>query len=290
MNEFAIACNLCGAFDSKTLVVKDGFRVARCRHCSLVYVGNPPDQEYLGRHYSFEAGYHEELKSNSASVDLHDAEARRNLALLNGYRQGGTLLDIGCSTGLFMAKARAAGWSVCGCEYSDDSAAVARAKHGLDVVSGALQPDCFAAGSFDVVTLWDVLEHVPDPQSLLRLAATLLKADGLLVVKTPNVDGLYPRWSLKALPYAGFWGHPEPPGHLFQFSARTLARMVLATGLTPVGITYARIPLRYSFGSVGQWFRSFKWAAYCLAFIPLALAGPALRSGDDMTLVARRKP
>lgn len=290
MNEPAIACNLCGATESTLLVVKDGFRIVRCRHCSLVFVGNPPDQAFLSQHYSFEAGYHEELKSNPASVNFHDAEARRNLARLSGYRQGGTLLDIGCSTGLFLAKARAAGWAVRGNEYSADSAAVARSLHGLEVVSGALQADSFAAASFDVVTLWDVLEHVPDPQSTLRLAATLLKPGGLLVVKTPNIDGLYPQWSLKALPYAGFWGHPEPPGHLFQFSARTLTSMVRAAGLEPVGITHARIPLHYSFGSVAQWFRSLKWAAYCLAFIPLAWAGPALRSGDDITLVARRKP
>lgn len=290
MNGPAIACNLCGAIESTLLVVKDGFRIVRCRHCSLVFVGNPPDQNFLSQHYSFEAGYHEELKSNPASVKFHDAEARRNLARLSGYRQGGTLLDIGCSTGLFLAKAGAAGWIVRGNEYSADSAAVARATHGLDVVSGALQADSFAAGSFDVVTLWDVLEHVPDPQSTLRLAAALLKPGGLLVVKTPNVDGLYPRWSLKALPYAGFWGHPEPPGHLFQFSARTLTSMVTAAGLYPLDISHARIPLHYSFGSVSQWFRSLKWAAYCLAFIPLAWAGPALRSGDDITLVARRKP
>ena len=290
MSAAAIDCNLCGAHDSTLLTTKDGFQVRRCRRCSLVFVGNPPDQTFLSRHYSFDAGYHDELKTNPASVEFHEAEARRNLALLTRYRQGGTLLDIGCSTGLFLAKARAAGWVVRGNEYSADSAQVARTAHGLDVVSGALQPGSFAAASFDVVTLWDVLEHVPDPQSTLRLAASLLKPAGLLVVKTPNVDGLYPRWSLKALPYVGFWGHPEPPGHLFQFSVRTLGRMVSAAGLDPVGTTHARIPLNYSFGTVSQWFRSLKWAAYCLAFIPLAWVGPLLRSGDDITLVARRKP
>lgn len=290
MSAAAIACNLCGTTDPTLLIVKDGFRVLRCRQCSLVFIGNPPDQHFLSQHYSFEAGYHRELESNPASVEFHAAEARRNLALLSRHRQGGTLLDIGCSTGLFLAKARAAGWVVRGIEYSADSAQVARTAHGLDVISGALQADSFAAAAFDVVTLWDVLEHVPDPQSTLRLAATLLKPGGLLVVKTPNVDGLYPRWSLKALPYAGFWGHPEPPGHLFQFSVRTLHRMVCAANLEPVGVSHARIPLNYSFGTVAQWCRSLKWAAYCLAFIPVAWVGPALRSGDDITLVARRKP
>ena len=214
-----IACNACGATDSTALIVKDGFRVVRCSRCSLVFVGNPPDQDFLSKHYSFEAGYHEELKTNAASVAFHDAEARRNLARLDRHRQGGLLLDIGCSTGLFLAKARAAGWQVRGNEYSADSAQVARSTHGLDVVSGALQANSFPAASFDVVTLWDVLEHVPDPQATLRLARGLLKPGGLLVVKTPNVDGVYPRWSLKAAPWVGFWGHPEPPGHLFQTPA-----------------------------------------------------------------------
>ena len=290
MNEAAVACNFCGAVESALMIVKDGFRVVRCCHCDLVFVGNPPDQGFLTKHYSFETGYHEELKSNPASIAFHDAEARRNLALLSRYRKGGTLLDIGCSTGLFLAKARAAGWVVHGNEYSADSAQVARATHGLDVVSGTLQTNSFATTSFDVVTLWDVLEHIPDPQATLRLAATLLKPGGLLIVKTPNVDGLYPRWSLKASPYVGFWGHAEPPGHLFQFSVSTLTRMVITAGLDPINVTHARIPLTYSFGTVAQWLRSLKWAVYCLAFIPLAWVGPTLRSGDDITLVASRKP
>ena len=153
---------------------------------------------------------------------------------------------------------------------------------------GALERGMYAPGSFDVITLWDVIEHVPDPRAVLEMAAELLAPGGVMMVKTPNCDGLYPRLSLALAGRLGFWGHPDPPGHLFQFSVSTLSRMVHAVGLRACAVHHGRIPIEYSFGKPAGWFRSAKWAAYCVMFLPLAWAGPLLRQGDDFTVVARR--
>jgi len=284
----AIPCNLCGSASAASLFSKNGFDIVRCRTCELVFVGNPPRHDELQKLYSFEHGYQTELVEDPISKEFHRQEAARNLALLQRHAKPGRLLDVGCSTGLFLQAAGAAGWQARGVEYSPDSSAVARDVYGQDVVTGALEPGMFEPGSFDVVTFWDVIEHVPDPQHTLNVAAQLLAPGGLMVLKTPNVDGLYPQASLLAAERLGFWGHPEPPGHLFQFSVKTLERLAEQAGLQPRNVVHQRIPLAYSFGTPRQWFRSAKWAVYCAAFVPLAVVGPWLGRGDDITLFSRR--
>lgn len=282
------ACNLCGGAGFEALLNKDGFDLVRCRGCELVFVANPPDAEGLARLYSFDSGYHASLEVDAATTAFHVREAALNLKLLKRHARTGRLLDIGCSTGQFLAEARESGWPGQGLEYSPDSSKVARELRGLDVKTGALTGSTFEPNSFDVITLWDVIEHLPDPMGTLRHIAKILAPGGLLVLKTPNVDGLYPRLSLRLAGLLGFWGHAEPPGHLYQFSARTLERMGRQAGLETVALHHQRIPISYSFGSFKQWFRSAKWAAYCAAFAPLAWLGPLIGRGDDIALVLRR--
>ncbi len=283
------SCNLCGATDADLLVLKDGFNVVRCRRCRLVYVSNPPDSQELSRLYSFNGGYHTELTVDAVSVALHEGEAQRYVGILEALRTPGRLLDVGCSTGLFLKAAQRAGWSVKGIEYSNDTADTARGVHGLDVHTGSLDEGALEGERFDVITMWDVLEHVPDPRAMLVRARALLPSEGLLIIKTPNVDGWFPRLSLLPAGILQFWAHPEPPGHLFQFSRRTVEALLGATGFRVVDVRYGRIPIRYSFGTPRRWFRSIRWALYCLAFIPVALIAPYFRAGDDMIVVARPK-
>lgn len=284
----AISCNLCGGASAVPLFSKDGFDLVRCAGCELVFVGNPPRNDELQKLYSFEHGYQKELVEDPISTGFHREEAVRNLALLQNHARPGRLLDVGCSTGLFLSAARQAGWQARGVEYSADSSRVAREVYGQDVVTGALEPGMFEPGSFDVVTFWDVIEHVPDPVHTLGVAAQLLAPGGLMVLKTPNVDGLYPKASLALAHRLGFWGHPEPPGHLFQFSEKTLGRLAARAGLQPRTTVHQRIPLSYSFGAPREWLRSAKWAAYCAVFLPMAVAGPWLGRGDDIALVAAK--
>lgn len=280
-------CNLCDYPAGAARFSKDGFDLVQCGACGLWYVSNPPSAVELARLYSFDAGYHADLAADTASAAFHAGEAVRNLRLLERHATSGRLLDVGCSSGLFLKAARERGWRVQGLEYSADSSRIARDVHGLPVKTGELSSETFEPGSFDVLTMWDVIEHVPDPLTTVRNAARLLAPGGLLVIKTPNVDGLYPRVSLRLADRLGFWGHPEPPGHLYQFSVRTLKRLVARAGLEVVNVYHRRIPLTYSFGEPRAWLRSVKWALYCLAFLPLAWLGPFFSSGDDVAIVAR---
>ena len=283
-----VVCNVCGSASREAVWTKDGYRLVRCRSCGLLYIENPPSSEELRAHYSFAAGYHKGLAADGADVVVHADEARANLSVLNQNAQSGRLLDIGCSTGLFLAVALQAGWDARGLEYSADSARVARERHGLEVEQGELLSGRYAPALFDVVTMWDVIEHMPDPRAALRVVHEILKPGGLFVAKTPNADGIYPRASLAVAGLAGLWGHPEPPGHLYQFSVTTLGRLLRDCGFTTGRIHHQRIPIAYSFGDLKGWFRSAKWLAYSCAFAPLALTGPWFGSGDAFTIVARK--
>jgi SAM-dependent methyltransferase len=283
-------CNLCHCAGAQVVITKDGFELARCGQCGLLYVRNPPSDEQRANLYSFEAGYHAELVSDPISTDFHAQEAQRNLHVLLPHASAGRLLDIGCSTGLFLKAAKERGWAGQGLEYSPDSSRIAREVHGMDVKTGELKAGTYPPSSFDIVTLWDVIEHVPDPAATLAQVSGILAAGGLLVMKTPNADGLYPRASLPFAKALGFWGHAEPPGHLYQFSVSTLTRLAEQAGFDVVAVQHQRIPLTYSFGPLRTWLRSLKWAVYCAAFVPLAWLGPFVRLGDDFVLVARKRP
>jgi SAM-dependent methyltransferase len=282
------ACNLCGGASHSLLWVKEGFRIVRCDGCGLLFVDNPPTAEQLQEHYSFDTGYHQGLVSSSAEVAKHTAEALANLRVLQQSASPSRLLDVGCSTGLFLSAAREAGWDINGLEYSADSARVARERLGAVIQQGELVKGRYPSASFDVVTMWDVIEHMPDPRAALDVVHDILKPGGLYVAKTPNADGIYPRASLAVAGLAGFWGHPEPPGHLYQFSIDTFSRMLRDVGFSTGRVHHQRIPLAYSFGNLRGWFRSVKWAAYSCAFAPFSLAGPYLGRGDAFTIVARK--
>lgn len=283
------SCKLCGTAAGREIFVKNGFSLVECSGCSLVYVADPPSGDELRRLYSSESGYHTSL-FNLASPDsiARRAAAREYFEILSKFRSGGSILDIGCSSGFFLIQARDGGWKARGLEVSGDTARVARDQFGLDVLTGTLEEGTFPEGCFDVVTLWDVIEHVPDPVKTLALVHRILKDDGLVMFVTPNVGGLFPKMAYLAGRIIGYWPHPEPPHHLFQFSKRTAREVAKRTGFEVLRILDLRIPIRYTFGGFTANLGSAKQLLYTLFFAPFAFIGPFFKSGDSMLVVAKK--
>ncbi|MFQ5512798.1 MAG: class I SAM-dependent methyltransferase [Myxococcota bacterium] len=281
-------CALCEATDSTLVHVKRGYELRRCGSCGLVYVANPPASREIASLYSFEAGYHGELRDESGEFQEALRVARHDFELLRVRREPGRLLDVGCSVGFFLRVAREAGWEVCGLEVSADTSRIARERYGLDVRTGKLEDDGWDPESFDVVTLWDVIEHLPDPKAALAAVHRILKPKGLLVFETPNIDGAFPRLSRRLARPLGQWRHPEPPAHLFQFGTATARRLLETTGFELLETRHERIPIRYSFGRLRRWFRSPRRLVHALLFVPVALVGPLLASGDTVIYFARK--
>lgn len=145
-------------------------------------------------------------------------------------KANGRLLDVGCAAGFFLAEARRY-FDVRGVELSEYSSRFAREHLGLPVFTGSLAAAGFADASFDLITLWDVIEHVPDPFDVLRECRRLLRPSGHVVLTTGDIGSGYamrsgPNWHLLA-----------PPWHLYYFSRRTMASMAVRAGLSIAGIS-----------------------------------------------------
>src|SRR5439155_7104067 len=161
--------------------------IVRCIGCGLVRQSPQPQPTDLVQAYQAVADerYEEEA---SGRVETFS----RALEDLSRHESPGRLLDVGCHIGIFLDVARRAGWETYGVELSRWSADRARAR-GLRVVDGTLETAGFEAGSFDVITMWDVIEHLADPFTELQRAAKLLRPGGLLALSTMNVDAWFPR-------------------------------------------------------------------------------------------------
>jgi 2-polyprenyl-3-methyl-5-hydroxy-6-metoxy-1,4-benzoquinol methylase len=286
----SVSCNLCDRNSVRALFVKKGFVLGQCKYCNLVYVQNPPLPEELKRLYSFKAGYQVRFRDDDKECQKYIAEAQQHYEFINRYKRRSRILDIGCSAGFFLKVARDHDWDTHGLEISEDSAALAGERYGLNVTIGNLQESTFPPNYFDVITLWDVLEHLDDPKKTLSIANRIIKDSGILVISTPNIDGLFPRLSYRVANLINYWPHPEPPRHLFQFSKKTLGQLLKLTGFTLLEVKSERIPIQYTFGTLQELIRSPKRLFYALIFAPIALAGPMLRAGDSMIVAATKAP
>ncbi|MEA2828919.1 MAG: hypothetical protein QOG43_3358 [Actinomycetota bacterium] len=157
-----------------------------------------------------------------AAVPALRMEAQWGCILVPGARPGGRLLDVGCGAGRYLLVMKALGWDVVGVEPDAGSRAVAESQ-GLRVVPTLADGD-LAPGSFDVITLNHVIEHLADPVAELRSLRPLLAPDGLLGVATPNWASLGRRF------FGPSWYALEAPRHLVLFDPATLRATVEAAG------------------------------------------------------------
>ncbi|MDE1466705.1 class I SAM-dependent methyltransferase [Aurantiacibacter sp. D1-12] len=292
-NGLSVPCNLCGASEHEHLFTKKGYHLVRCNSCDLAYIANPPDAEGIKAIYTTSSNYHEQLlDSGSEEYQRQRRAAHQHMQMLRHFRpdtSGQLLLDIGCSSGIFLGEARSTGMVCMGAELSPETADFARRHFSLPVHQGDWRDADFADESFDVITLFDVIEHLLDPQQELKDLLRLLKPGGLLLLSTPDIDGLFPRASYPLAKKLDYWPHPEPPHHLFQFSQKTLSAMVGNAGFNVEGAKHTSIDLSYNFGTPESWKQSPKMLAYAALFAPIAVLGQAIGKGDWLYLAATKR-
>jgi 2-polyprenyl-3-methyl-5-hydroxy-6-metoxy-1,4-benzoquinol methylase len=199
------------------------------------------------------------------------------------------VLDVGCAAGYFLRVMRDEGHDVFGVELSAAIARHARSELGNERIHVGTLGDLpagsphFAAGSFDLVTMWDVVEHVADPQALLRQAHQLLKPDGTLVIETQNVDSAF------AILLGRRWHHYKHEEHLYHFNPETVTKLLQQTGFELVRSTASYGGKYVSLGFIAERAaRLHRSVSFLLK--PLALARGAnmyLNFRDEMVVVAR---
>lgn len=158
--------------------------------------------------------------------NLHELTTLRRVRRLRRYARGTRLLEVGSGAGDFLYASRKAGWEVAAVEYSEPVVEVIRTELGLDIRAGELQPGLWTDGSFDLVVLWSVLEHVPDPLETLRTVYSYLKPGGTVFLQIPTVDGVQAGMSFEE-----YWALLDLPRHLNFFGKASLARLCDKAGL-----------------------------------------------------------
>lgn len=225
------ACPLCGSLSNTPHLQKYGHSICRCNDCGHIHVNPMPSDEALTAHYQdlsyFEGADEQGYKSYA---DMHRAlkpHFERRLSLLKSKAASGNqLLDFGCADGYFLSLAKKHGWRISGVELSSEMAA--RASKELGVSIDQAIPDRF--GAYDVMTMWEVIEHMPRPIEHLRRLIDLLKPGGVLALSTPNTE----HW--QAVRSHDKWVSYRPPSHLQYFTESTLSRSLSAAGFCNVVI------------------------------------------------------
>jgi ubiquinone/menaquinone biosynthesis C-methylase UbiE len=151
---------------------------------------------------------------------------------INKLKPNGKLLDVGCGEGLFLKLAQKIGWQVSGTEVSSYASKFASNILGAEIFCGQLHQRHFADNSFDVVTMWHVLEHVKDPKGYLREIYRIMKPGGLLVLAVPNVNNFVMQSAYRVMRHRKLklFSINDKEVHLYHFSTKTIGAYYDRTG------------------------------------------------------------
>lgn len=216
---------------SKLLTVKDftvsaeNFEIVECTACGFRFTAHPPAPDQIGKYYQSDAYIsHTDSKKGIFNtiyqlIRKQAVASKRKLVTHHSHCNKGQLLDYGCGTGAFLMEMKSAGWQVQGME-PDPGAASRASELTSSTISHPDQLSSLPSDSFNVVTMWHVLEHVHDLHGTLDHVKRILKQDGILIVAVPN------HTSYDASHYAAHWAAYDVPRHLHHFSPDSLSTLM----------------------------------------------------------------
>jgi len=244
-----VACNLCGLDDTQVLFRKkdkchisdDEFQVVACKRCGLLYVNPRPTEAEMGKFYPETYSWKETLEANlffikwvrrlERSYRYHLLRDEVSKVVKFTGRSSGRVLDVGCGTGDRLDVFRSKGFETHGVETSD-SADYAKEHLNLSVSKGNLFSVRFPDRFFDIVTLYNVLEHTHDPTRVCDEIHRILKDDGFLIIQVPNKDSLQHRIFEKR------WAAFDLPRDLYYFGTESLKSLLGRVGFTMTKIDH----------------------------------------------------
>lgn len=215
-------CPVCDSppADHEFLFKKQGVQFWRCVRCGLEFVSPRPSVTWLTDHYNF-YGTHIFLDQRRLDSDFRASRFDVEWELIADLR--GALLDVGCSTGAFVKLALESGFGAEGIDLSEPAISYGRDRLGLPLRCGDFTAQALPASSYDVVTLWATLEHLPDPGAFIAEAHRVLRPSGVLAVTVPNHASATQRVLGRRNRYVGV-------DHLNYFTDCSLAKLVEGHG------------------------------------------------------------
>jgi 2-polyprenyl-3-methyl-5-hydroxy-6-metoxy-1,4-benzoquinol methylase len=279
--ELLNSCPLCGLQKTELLLsaqdyflTSEPFDIVQCVECGFRFTNPRPCESDLSKYYqSAEYISHSDTRKGIlASVYqlVRQYTLKRKRKLIEKYHKGGEILDIGCATGHFLNKMARHGWITTGIEPDDTTRGYAIAEYGLNVFSED-KLDEFTASSFDVITMWHVLEHVAQLNKRIQQLRKLIKPGGTIIIAVPNCE------SYDAIKYGRFWAGYDLPRHLYHFTKSDISKLAEKIGMRIESV----LPMKFDSYYVSLLSEKYKYGKLRW--------GPALWNGFWSNLIAGGK-
>lgn len=210
-------------------LTQEPFQIHECLSCGLLFTEPRPDADHIGKYYQSEEYYSHQENTKGFIPRVYESVKRVNLKMKVKMATAGlpmgTLLDIGCGVGDFIHEMERSGWNCSGIEPSDDAQAIARKR----VKARLYKPDELSTlpnESFDLITMWHVLEHVDNLHEEVNHLYRLLKKGGRVLIAVPNFQ------SADSQHYKEFWAAYDVPRHLYHFCKESINNIFKNSNLT----------------------------------------------------------
>ncbi|MFA8298658.1 MAG: class I SAM-dependent methyltransferase [Hyphomicrobiales bacterium] len=228
------ACPICGSVALKSymttkdfFLTQEEFSISECSDCHFKFTNPRPEPEQLGKYYKSEEYISHSNNKKGFVNGIYQAVRQYTLAkkfqAITKIKKEGKILDIGCATGELLNFFQQNKWETLGIEPDPDARNLAETNYNLDVRE---EEDIanLEDKSFDVITMWHVLEHVANLQERAERLSQLVKDDGLVVIAVPNIDS----WDAKH--YGDKWAAIDVPRHLYHFSQKNMETLMQQHG------------------------------------------------------------
>lgn len=273
-NPEIIKANLKNTLDN----YKKHSRIVKCTYCHMVYTNPLENFSLLLKGYE-DVVDEEYIKTEQYRKILLHQHLRR----VEKYIERGKILDIGCFAGYFLEIAKEQGWKAYGIEPSKWARAIAKKKN-LQVIGDDIETIELAKNQYDVITMWDVIEHLPDTSAILKKCHRSLRKKGIIALGTPNIESIVAKITKNNNPYLIRM-------HILFFSPKTLTRFLEEAGFTVLNVySYGRtFPIAYILDRITIQNKYYKKIKSFIRSIPfIANFAIHINIGDSFGIIAQK--
>ncbi|MGH7275115.1 MAG: class I SAM-dependent methyltransferase [Nitrospiria bacterium] len=276
-----VQCPVCESHDPINLFQVNGHRYVRCIKCKLIFLNRDINSE--DAHVVYRTDAYQQLQTHH-SLYFREAIFKRSLDEIEGVQNPGRVLDVGCGDGMFLNLAEKHGWETYGVEISPTAYEHAKTVLQGTVIRGDLRQGHFPDSFFDVVTVYNVLDHLHSPLDELLEIYRILKASGLLVLRVPNAQ-----FHVNLLRILRFL-ESQLVFHLYCFTLKTIKHLLEVAGYGQIEIKnsmltpfdpYSTSPMM---GDIGM--QVIKSAVYSIVQLLFYLSGGSLMVGPSLMIHA----
>lgn len=219
-----IKCKICKSTDIVKINKVLTFKLLRCLKCQVVFIFPQPRKSSVEKNnlqiYDSECS----AKQYFNMQKIFHRRAETSISILKKYIKKGEILDVGCNYGFYLQSFKKEGYNTCGIDISKNVAEYNKTKMGIKTIVGKFDTYNFKDKNFDIITMFDVLEHFSDPQEVIDKVKKNLKNNGVIIIQTPNFQSIMSRITgLK-------WSWLLIPQHQFIFSIKTLKILLKNNG------------------------------------------------------------